>query len=53
MFLEANKQSQQVDNSVNFDPDFSYINLIQDDPKFSKRSHLNVYSKIRRSTKSK
>ena len=42
MFTEFDKQNKQFDTSVNFDPDFSYINFIQDDPKYLKRSHLNV-----------
>jgi hypothetical protein len=42
MFTEANRQNQPFETSLNFDPDFSYINLVQDDPKYSKRSYLNV-----------
>lgn len=53
MFGEGNKQKQISDHSLSFDPDFSYINLLHEDAKYAKRSHLKVYSKIRRSTKSK
>ncbi len=50
----TNKPTHFLEDDLNADPEFSYINMLQEDySKYKKASHLNVNSNIRGVSKSR